>query len=132
MSIQDNIIQDINTNDVLLYMKGEPEQSSCGFSTRLVTILNHIGLSFATRNVLESEELRLGIKAYSNIGTLPLLFVKGDYVGGSDDIRAMHEAGTLIAFFENQGIPTIVDPSKAPLILDDISKEQIIKCAKAS
>ena len=132
MSIQDQIKEDINSNDVLLYMKGESGNSSCGFSTRLVTILNHIGLSFETRNVLESDELRLGIKAYSNIGTLPLLYVKRNYAGGSDDIRAMHDAGTLVAFFEDQGIPTLVDPSKAPLIVDDISKEQIIKCAKAS
>ena len=132
MSIRDQIIQDVNSNDVLLYIKGEQGNSSCSYSTRLMTILNHIGLVFATRDVLKSEELRRGIKAYTSMRTLPLLFIKGNYVGGSDDIRAMYETGTLIAFFENYGIPTAVDPSKGTLIVDDVSREQIIKCSKSS
>lgn len=132
MSVESTIKQDINSNEIFLYMKGQPGNSICGYSTRLVTILNHFNLVFSTRDVLESEELRRGIKAHSNSRTLPLLFVKGDCVGGSDDIRAMHEAGALIKFFEGYGIPVAVDPSKKPLIVSDVSREQTIKCSKAS
>lgn len=132
MSVECSITEDINSNAILLYMKGQPGNSNCSYSTRLVTILKHFNLAFSTRDVLESEELRNGIKAHTNSRTLPLLFVNGDYVGGSDDIREMHEAGTLVKFFEGYGIPIAVDPSKEPLIVGDVSREQIIKCSKAS
>jgi len=94
--------------------------------------LNHYGLVFSTRDVLESEELRRDIKARTNSRTLPLLFVKGDYVGDSDNIREMHEGGTLIRFFEGYGMSIAADPSKEPLIVSDVCRDQVIKCSKAS
>lgn len=132
MLTRDQISQDIKSHDVLVYMKGDPENSPCGYSTRLVSILDHIGLKFETRDILQSEELRSGVKTYTGVRTLPQLFVKGNYVGGSDDIRAMHEDGSLIAFFEGRGIATAVDPSQGQLTVGDISREQVIACSKAS
>ena len=95
MSIQEKIKQQITENDVILFMKGNAELPMCGFSARAVQILKSCGTKFATVDVLQDEELRQGIKVYSNWPTIPQLYIKGEFVGGSDIIAEMHEAGEL-------------------------------------
>ena len=77
----------------------------CGFSAQVVQILNYLGVSYKGLNVLESDELRNGIKAYSNWPTIPQLYVKGEFVGGCDIIREMFETGELQQLFEQKGVP---------------------------
>ena len=74
-------------NDVVLFMKGVPEQPQCGFSALVVQILDHLGVDFVGVNVLQNEELRQGIKMYSDWPTIPQLYVKGEFVGGCDIVR---------------------------------------------
>ncbi len=95
MSIQDKIKQQITENDIILYMKGNAEMPLCGFSARAVNILKSCGVKFATVDVLQDEEIRQGIKVYSNWPTIPQLYIKGEFVGGSDILAEMHEAGEL-------------------------------------
>ena len=95
MSIQEKIKQQITENDVILFMKGNAELPMCGFSARAVQILKSCGTKFATVDVLQDEELRQGIKVYANWPTIPQLYIKGEFVGGSDIIAEMHEAGEL-------------------------------------
>src|SRR3990167_9737822 len=95
MSIQEKIKQQITDNDVILFMKGNAELPMCGFSARAVQILKSCGTKFATVDVLQDEELRQCIKVYSNWPTIPQLYIKGEFVGGSDIIAEMHEAGEL-------------------------------------
>ena len=85
----------VKSNDVLLFMKGTPLFPQCGFSARVVQILSHIGVPFKGVNVLEDMEIREGIKAYANWPTIPQLYVKGEFVGGSDIMMEMYEAGEL-------------------------------------
>ena len=95
MSIQEKIKQQITDNEVILFMKGKAELPMCGFSARAVQILKSCGTKFATVDVLQDEELRQGIKVYANWPTIPQLYIKGEFVGGSDIIAEMHEAGEL-------------------------------------
>jgi monothiol glutaredoxin len=95
MNVQDKIKQQISDNKILLYMKGNAEMPMCGFSARAVTILKSYGVKFATIDVLQDEEIRQGIKVYSNWPTIPQLYIIGDFVGGSDIIAEMHEADEL-------------------------------------
>lgn len=95
MSIQDTIKQQIAENDVILFMKGSAEMPMCGFSARATNILKSCRVKFATVDVLQNEELRQGIKAYSNWPTIPQLYVKGEFIGGSDIIAEMFEEGEL-------------------------------------
>ncbi|OGT41643.1 MAG: monothiol glutaredoxin, Grx4 family [Gammaproteobacteria bacterium RIFCSPHIGHO2_12_FULL_37_34] len=95
MSIQEKIKQQIAENDIILYMKGNAELPMCGFSARAVSILKSCGAKFATVDVLQEEAIRQGIKVYSNWPTIPQLYVKGEFIGGSDIISEMHEAGEL-------------------------------------
>jgi monothiol glutaredoxin len=85
----------IDENPVVLFMKGVPEQPGCGFSAIVVQILDHLGVDFVGVNVLQSDELRQGIKAFSDWPTIPQLYVKGEFVGGSDIIREMFQSGEL-------------------------------------
>ena len=85
----------VKTNDVFLFMKGSPDFPQCGFSGQVVQILNYLGVDYSSANVLESDELREGIKAYTNWPTIPQLYVKGEFVGGSDIMMEMFEAGEL-------------------------------------
>ena len=100
----DAIRADIEGNDVVLFMKGTPQFPQCGFSGQVVQILDHIGVGYKGLNVLESAELRNGIKTFSNWPTIPQLYVKGEFVGGCDIIREMFQAGELQAFLEEKGI----------------------------
>ena len=85
----------VRSNDVVLFMKGTALFPQCGFSSRAVAILDHLGVSFETVDVLQDPEIRHGIKAYSDWPTIPQLYVKGEFVGGSDIMMEMFEAGEL-------------------------------------
>lgn len=85
----------VNSNDVTLFMKGTALFPQCGFSSRAVAILDHLGVAFTTVDVLQDPEIRQGIKDYSDWPTIPQLYVKGEFVGGSDIMMEMFEAGEL-------------------------------------
>jgi monothiol glutaredoxin len=85
----------VNEHDVVLFMKGTPLFPQCGFSSRAVAILEHCGVDFDSVDVLQDMEIRQGIKAYSDWPTIPQLYVKGEFVGGSDIMMEMYEAGEL-------------------------------------
>ena len=85
-------------------MKGTPDSPMCGFSSQVVQILDHLGVSFKGVNILANEELRNGIKTFSNWPTIPQLYVKGEFVGGCDIVREMFQAGELTTFLDEQGV----------------------------
>jgi monothiol glutaredoxin len=95
MSIEQFIENEVKANDVVLFMKGTPQAPMCGFSAQVIQILDHLGVNYKGLNVLESDELRNGIKSYSNWPTIPQLYVKGEFVGGCDIVREMFQAGEL-------------------------------------
>jgi monothiol glutaredoxin len=99
------IQSDIESNDVMLYMKGTPMFPQCGFSARVIQILTHMGVPFQTANVLEDAELREGIKSFSQWPTIPQLYVKGEFVGGCDIISEMFQNGELETLMKEQGVP---------------------------
>ena len=105
MSIQDSIRDQVTSNDVVLFMKGTPLFPQCGFSSRAVAILDHLGVEFASADVLSDPELRDGIKQFSNWPTIPQLYVKGEFIGGSDIMMEMFEAGELQALLAEKGVP---------------------------
>ncbi|GLQ18784.1 Grx4 family monothiol glutaredoxin [Maritalea porphyrae] len=98
------IEEQVKNNDVFLFMKGSPDFPQCGFSGQVVQILNYLGVDYASANVLESDELREGIKTYTNWPTIPQLYVKGEFVGGCDIIREMFQAGELQSHMTTNGI----------------------------
>ena len=100
----DRIKTEIGDNPVMLYMKGTAMFPQCGFSARVVQILSHVGVPFKTANVLEDDELREGIKQFSNWPTIPQLYVNGEFVGGCDIITEMFQSGELQAMFEKSGV----------------------------
>ena len=100
----ERIKQDITDNDVVLYMKGSPVFPQCGFSAAVVQVLTHLGVQFKGIDILADPELRDGIKVYSSWPTIPQLYVKGEFVGGSDIIREMFETGELAEFMNTNGI----------------------------
>ena len=104
MSVQDTIRDQVTKNPVVLYMKGTPQFPQCGFSGQVVQILDHVGVGYKGLNVLESAELRNGIKEYSNWPTIPQLYVKGEFVGGCDIIREMFQAGELQQLLADKGV----------------------------
>jgi len=93
-------------DDIVLYMKGTPVFPMCGFSSQVVQILNHTGAKFQAYNVLEDDELRDGIKSYSNWPTIPQLYVKGEFVGGCDIVREMYQDGELQSLLSQKGVAT--------------------------
>ena len=99
-------IKDNNSKDpVGLYMKGNPTFPQCGFSSTVVQILKHIGVNFQSYDVLQDENLREGIKSFSNWPTIPQLYVNNEFVGGCDIIREMFESGELKEYFTKNNIP---------------------------
>jgi monothiol glutaredoxin len=102
--IQSQIQSTIDSHDVVLFMKGTPVFPQCGFSGRVVQILSHIGVPFDGINVLEDDELRDGIKSFSNWPTIPQLYVKGEFVGGCDIVSEMFEEGELRDYLLGKGI----------------------------
>jgi monothiol glutaredoxin len=96
----------VEQNPVVLFMKGVPDQPQCGFSAVVVQILDHLGVDFVGVNVLQDAVLRDGIKSFSDWPTIPQLYVKGEFVGGSDIVREMFQSGELKAFLNEQGVAT--------------------------
>jgi len=104
--VHDRIKQDISENDVVLYMKGTPIFPQCGFSAAVVGVLTHLGVKFKGINILDDQELRQGIKEFSNWPTIPQLYVKGEFVGGCDIVREMHQTGELTQLLQGKGVAT--------------------------
>ena len=94
----------VDGNDVVLFMKGNKTMPQCGFSARVAGVLSYMGVEFADVNVLESDELRQGIKDFSDWPTIPQLYVKGEFVGGCDIITEMTLSGELDTMFEENGV----------------------------
>ncbi len=93
--IRDKIRSQIESNDIIIYMKGTPEAPMCGFSAQTVSIFQSYGVPFETVNVLEDPEIRQGIKDYSNWPTIPQVYIKGKFIGGCDICTELHERGEL-------------------------------------
>ena len=98
------IKSEIDANPVMLFMKGTPQFPQCGFSAAVVQILDYLGVAYASKNVLESDDLRDGIKAFSNWPTIPQLYVRGEFVGGCDIVREMFEQGELKPMLAEKGV----------------------------
>ncbi|SHO59634.1 monothiol glutaredoxin [Pseudoxanthobacter soli DSM 19599] len=103
-AINDFIDSEVKGTDVVLFMKGTPTFPQCGFSGQVVQILDYLGVPYKGINVLESAELRQGIKDYSNWPTIPQLYVKGEFVGGCDIVREMFQAGELQDLMKDRGV----------------------------
>lgn len=101
----ERIQNEISSNPVMLYMKGNAMFPQCGFSARVVQILTHLGVPFQTANVLEDAELRDGIKQFSSWPTIPQLYVKGDFIGGCDIVTEMYQSGELESLLNEKGVP---------------------------
>ena len=104
MGIEQFIDNEVKGNDVVVFMKGTPQFPMCGFSGQVVQILDYIGVPYKGINVLESDDLRQGIKAYAQWPTIPQLYVKGEVVGGCDIIREMFQAGELQSLLKEKGL----------------------------
>jgi monothiol glutaredoxin len=104
MGIEQFIDNEVKGNDVVLFMKGTPQFPMCGFSGQVVQILDYLGVTYKGLNVLESDELRNGIKSYSNWPTIPQLYVKGEFVGGCDIVREMFQASELQQLLKDKGV----------------------------
>ena len=102
--IKELIDNEINNNEVCLFMKGTPDAPQCGFSLAVSNILKILGVKFKGINVLENEQLRLGIKEYSEWPTIPQLFIKKEFVGGCDIVKEMYENGELNKVLENKKV----------------------------
>ena len=102
--IEQFIDNEVKSNDVVLFMKGTPDFPQCGFSGKVVQILDYVGVDYKAHNVLASGDLRQGIKDYSNWPTVPQLYVKGEFVGGCDIITEMFQAGELQELLSTNGI----------------------------
>ena len=100
----ERIESEIKSNPVMLYMKGDAMFPQCGFSARVVQILTHMGVPFATANVLEDQQLREGVKQFSQWPTVPQLYVKGEFVGGCDIVTEMFQSGELSTLLTDKGI----------------------------
>ena len=104
VDVSENIKNEIKSNDVVLFMKGTPVFPMCGFSATTVQVLSDIGVKFSSVNVLDSNEMREGIKKFSNWPTIHQLYVKEEFIGGCDIIKEMYETGELLELFNSRGI----------------------------
>ena len=102
--VQTSIDNAVKGNDVLLFMKGTPTFPQCGFSSVVVQVLDYLGVEYQAVNVLDNQDIREGIKTYSDWPTIPQLYVKGEFVGGCDIIKEMFEAGELKEYLDYIGI----------------------------
>ncbi|HKR17760.1 MAG TPA: Grx4 family monothiol glutaredoxin [Rhizorhapis sp.] len=103
-AVQARIGEIVNSADVVLFMKGTPLFPQCGFSSRAVAILDHLGVAYGSVDVLQDQEVRQGIKEFSDWPTIPQLYVKGEFVGGSDIMMEMFEAGELQQLMADEGV----------------------------
>ncbi len=101
-TLSEHIAKDIKKNRVILFMKGTKQMPLCGFSAKVVNFLKELRVDFETRNVLEDDELREGIKIYSNWPTLPQLYIDGTFIGGCDIVSELYESGELKELLVNQ------------------------------
>src|SRR3977135_3075205 len=135
MSINQFIDNEVKGNDVVLFMKGTPQQPMCGFSGQIVQILDHLGVTYKGLNVLDSDELRNGIKSYSNWPTIPQLYVKGEFVGGCDIVREMFQAGELQGLLTEKGLAakaTARSVGRASLVLSLARADALLVCIQVS
>ena len=102
--VKKNINQELEKNEVCLFMKGTPDVPQCGFSLAVSNVLKHLEINFKGINVLENTELREGIKEFSNWPTIPQLYVKGEFIGGCDIVKEMFEKGDLQKKLEEKSI----------------------------
>jgi monothiol glutaredoxin len=107
MSTDKRISEIVEANDVVLFMKGTPLFPQCGFSSKAVAILDHLGVEYASVDVLQDMEIRQGIKSFSDWPTIPQLYVKGEFVGGSDIMLEMFEAGELHQLMQDSEVKTV-------------------------
>lgn len=110
--VNSRIKSEIESSDVVLFMKGTPQAPQCGFSMQVVQILNHLGVPYKAINVLADGEIREGIKSYSDWPTIPQLYIKNEFIGGCDITREMFQSGELVALFDKEGVPH-AQPGKA-------------------
>jgi len=103
-AVFDRLRAEIGKADVVLFMKGVADRPQCGFSLQVVQILDHLGVPFTEVNVLADQEIREGVKQFSNWPTIPQLYVKGEFVGGCDIVREMFQSGELQALFDEHGL----------------------------
>lgn len=103
-AVKERIDALVKGHDVVLFMKGTPLFPQCGFSSRAISILEHLNVPYETVDVLQDQEIRQGIKGYSDWPTIPQLYVKGEFVGGSDIMMEMFEAGELQALLADSGV----------------------------
>ena len=104
METKENIKKLIDNNDVCLFMKGTPDAPQCGFSMAVVNIFKILEVNFKSVNVLENQNLREGIKVFSDWPTIPQLYVKNEFIGGCDIVKEMYESGELAKLFESKNI----------------------------
>ena len=95
----------ISSDDVVLFMKGTPDFPQCGFSANVIGILNYFGVKFSSVNVLEDNDIREGIKKFSDWPTIPQIYVKKEFVGGCDILREMAETGEIVKLLEKNNLP---------------------------
>ncbi len=103
-SIQDEIKQELSGTEVVLFMKGTPQMPMCGFSGQVVQILDYLGVEYKGVNVLANDEIRQGVKDFSNWPTIPQLYVKGEFLGGCDIVREMFQTGELATYLGEHGV----------------------------
>jgi len=106
VDVTEQIKNEIKSSDVVLFMKGTPVFPMCGFSAAISEVLANLGVKFNSVNILDSEEMREGIKKFSNWPTIPQLYVKEEFIGGCDIVKEMNESGELLELFKSNGIET--------------------------
>ena len=104
MNINEQIKNLVNENDICLFMKGTPDVPQCGFSLAVANVLKHLNVKFKSINILENDEMRQGIKQYSDWPTIPQLYIKGEFVGGCDIVKEMFEKGELKELLKNKSL----------------------------
>ena len=104
MNIKEEIKKLIDTNDICLFMKGVPDAPQCGFSMTVSNILKHLNVNFKGVNVLDDQNLRQGIKEYSDWPSIPQLYIKGEFIGGCDIVKELFENGDLIKLIKEKKI----------------------------
>lgn len=102
--VRDRIQTMIDDNPVVLFMKGTKDMPQCGFSSRVAGVLNYMGVTYSDVNVLSDEDIRQGVKEFSDWPTIPQLYVKGEFVGGCDIVREMFQSGELQTFLTEKGV----------------------------
>ncbi len=103
-AVFETIRQTLAQNDVVLFMKGTADQPRCGFSNLVVQVLDHLGVAFRDVDVLAREDIRNGVKAFSDWPTIPQLYVQGEFIGGSDIVKEMYQSGELKALLQDKGL----------------------------